>query len=228
MTPYFETENGKLYCADCLEIMPRLEPVDLVLTDPPYGCNFNFTKKRNRTSVLSRGYGPYKTKDRAWKNIIGDDQEFNPSHLLPYPEVIIWGANYFSHRLPVSKGWMIWDKKAHTSSDNHGDCELAWTNLSIPIRRFVHLWRGVIRAGEENPKNGGKLHPAQKPIALIQWCLSFSKTKGIVLDSYLGSGTTAVACERINRRWIGIEISEEYCEIAKQRIINETRQLKLF
>ena len=80
----------------------------------------------------------------------------------------------------------------------------------------------------ETVKANNRLHPNQKPIPIIQWCIKKSKTNGIVLDPFIGSGTTAVACERLTRRWIGIEIEEKYCEIAAKRIELERKQLKLF
>ena len=97
--------------------------------------------------------------------------------------------------------------------------------MSTRIHR--QLWRGMVREGEENVANGPKLHPAQKPIRLMMWCLGFAESD-LTLDPFTGSGTVPVACERLGRRWIGIEISEEFCEIAAKRIEAETRQLKLF
>lgn len=103
-------------------------------------------------------------------------------------------------------------------------CELAWTNFVKGVRRFKYLWNGMFRESREE-----LVHPTQKPVALILWIFSLPWTpQGITLDSYLGSGTTAVACERLNRRWIGIEIEEKYCAISKQRIENERKQRKLF
>ena len=98
------------------------------------------------------------------------------------------------------------------------DFELAWTNFERPSKAFK---------GEIHP-DGINIHPTQKPKYLMVWCLSWSKTNGIVLDPFIGSGTTAVACERLKRRWIGIEIEKKYCEIAAKRIEAERKQLKMF
>jgi site-specific DNA-methyltransferase (adenine-specific) len=221
MKPYYDHKGITIYHGDCLEIMPQLEPVDLVLTDPPYGTGFDFTKKRSRTSIIKRGYGPYKTKDRDWENYKGNNKPFDPVHLLGINKIIIWGANNFADKLPARNSWLVWDKKAHTNSDNHGDCELAWTNLSIPIRRYTHLWRGIVRSGRENPKFGEKFHPSQKPQSLIEWCLNLALPFDIIIDPYMGSGTTLCAAKEMNKKAIGIEIEEKYCEIAARRLAQE-------
>jgi tRNA/tmRNA/rRNA uracil-C5-methylase (TrmA/RlmC/RlmD family) len=130
-------------------------------------------------------------------------------------EHIIWGMNNFE--LPTTEYFFVWDKQQ--TVNNFASAELAYTDIKCPAKIYhysIHLHNQTIRQ-----------HATQKPVGLIQWCLGFSKTKGFVLDPFLGSGTTAVACEKLNRRWIGIEISEKYCEIAKSRIKAEADQLKL-
>ena len=212
MTPYYETELGKLYHGDCLEIMPMLEPVDLVLTDPPYGLKENAYRVASRTKLAKTiDYG-----DFDWDNEPADKEKINMT-VSKAENSIIWGGNYF--HLPPSRGWLVWDK---LNSGNFADAELAWTNLKMSVRLFKYMWNGMIR--EE--RNYKRTHPAQKPIGLMIWCLGFCQ--GDVLDPFLGSGTTAIACERLNRRWIGIEIEEKYCEIAAKRIEKERSQLKLW
>ena len=224
MKPYYETELGRLYHGDCLEVMPELEPVDLVLADPTYGMNANV-----KTESTKRTHRPVKGFDgsgKDWPAVKGDDKPFDPKPFLGFKEVILWGGNHYASRLPDSRAWLVWDKRCGRNSDNNSDCEIAWSNIGGAARLYHHYWRGWIRAGEENlSRNGKKLHPFQKPISLISWCLYLSKTNGTVLDPFIGSGTTAVACERINRKWIGIEISEKYCEIAAKRIESERKQL---
>jgi len=184
-----------------------------------------------RTSVLSRGYGPYKTKDRNWDNVTGDDKPFDPAPFLDMADkIILWGGNNYADKLPAAKGWLVWDKKCHTTSDHHGDCELAWTNLPIVVRRFFHLWRGVVRAGKENPKNGQKLHPTQKPEALMDWCVSLCKLAAgsTVFDPYMGSGTTGISAVNKGMKFIGCEIEKNYFDIACERIEREQRQCCLY
>lgn len=211
MKPYFETDLGKLYHGDCLQIMPQLEPVDLVIADPPYGIKENAHRITSRTKLAATtDYG-----DFDWDKKPASREEIK-AIITAGKNCIIWGGNYFY--LPPSRGWLVWDKR---NSGNFADCELAWTNIKMSVRIFRFMWNGMIRAGEARGKK--RVHPAQKPIELMMWCISFVKNAEIILDPMVGSGTTAIAAERLSRRWIGIEISEKYCEIAAKRIINETR-----
>ena len=222
MTPYYETELGKLYHGDCLEIMPGLESVDLVLTDPPYGIGcaraIHCTKpSRPSTYLMQKKY-----EDEKW-DIRPPDRIFHIMQTKSKNQ-IIWGGNYFTEALPESRCWLYWDKMfENTTNFSHG--ELAWTSFKFGIKQ--------IRISSKSETNGGKnrVHPTQKPKRLIIWCLSVSdqaEHHATILDPYLGSGTTAIACERLKRKWIGIEIEEKYCEIAAKRIEQERKQLKLF
>jgi len=200
---YYRTELGVLYKGDCLEILPLIkDKIDLVLTDPPYGININ---KSNRLSI-SRGFG-----NEGW-----DNKQVNIGILFTISEnQIIFGGNYFD--LKPTKCFYIWDKK--NDNRDFADCEYIWTSFNK-----------VARIHRQRPMNmdGGKQHPTQKPLKLItRLLMDLSKEYNLILDPFLGSGTTAIACEKLNRRWIGIEISEKYCEIAKQRIKNEYDKLKL-
>ena len=208
MTPYYETELGKLYHGDCLEIMPMLEPVDLVLTDPPYGI----AEKYLKPSLKGEWSKLYSTKITWDKSVLQD--AINLSIDISINQ-IIWGGNYYL--LTPKRGWLIWDKRQNHKS---GHAELAWTSIDMPIRNFAY--------SRVELSNEDKKHPTQKPIPLFVWCLEFVPCTDYVLDPFFGSGTTAVACERLNRRWIGIEIEEKYCEIAAKRIEKERSQLKLF
>ena len=220
MKPYYETKLGKLYHGDCLEIMPELEPVDLVMTDPPYGMNNNTDSDRfsggNISSIRERGI----SSSRFEGKIIGDNKSFDPSPFLKYPNVILFGYNHFAQNLP--KGTLlVWIKRFDPAFGTFlSDAEIAWMKKGIGI----YCKRDTSITAEAN----NRLHPNQKPIPIIQWCIEKSKTKGLVIDPFFGSGTTAVACERLNRKWIGIEIEEKYCEIAAKRIEAERKQLKLF
>ena len=216
MKPYYKTELGKLYHGDCLEIMPELETVDLVLTDPPYGIKENAHRVASRTKLATTtDYG-----DFDWDNKPASKEEIT-AIIAAGKNAIIWGGNYF-HVLPA-RGWLVWDK---LNSGNFADCELAWTNLKMSVRIFRFMWNGMIRAGEARSKK--RVHPAQKPIELMMWCLSFVPNAKLILDPMSGSGTTGIACEKLNRKYILIEKEEKYCEISKQRIENERKQLKMF
>jgi len=220
---YFETERGILYCGDCLEIMKKIpeKNIDLVLTDPPYGINIakDGTVGVERKAKLTN-YGK-QTWDFAPPN-----KEVFDTMLRISKKSIIFGGNYFTDKLPVSKCWLCWDKKI-PKNFTKAQIELMWTNMTTYSRIYSVLWHGMIR--ERYRGDEQRFHPTQKPVKLICDLLrDFSANNSLILDPFIGSGTTAVACEQLNRRWIGIEINEEYCEITKKRISVEVRQKKLW
>ena len=217
MTPYYESKLGKLYHGDCLEIMPELEPVDLVLTDPPYGIGEDGGLKARYRQGDGRTKGVQKYQKMNWDSKRPPKRVFELIKKTPF--YIIFGGNYFADLLPPSPGWLYWDKQL---GGDFSDGELIYTNKKMGLRSFsIHTFSGL-RGGKD------RKHPTQKPIALVIWCIGFFKGTQTILDPFIGSGTTAIACERLNRRWIGIEISEKYCEIAAKRIESEASQLKLW
>lgn len=218
LKPYFKTDLGVLYHGDCLEIMPHLEPVDLVLTDPPYGMNWPADSTRfvggSDASKRRRGKGSVKEK------IIGDDKPFDPKPFLNYPNVILWGYTHFASSVPKGTN-LVWIKRFDNAFGTFlSDAEIGWMKGG----HGVYCFRDLSMTAEANNRK----HPNQKPIPLIQWCMERAKTDGLILDPFLGSGTTAIACERLNRHWIGIEIEEKYCEIAKRRIQAEVDRPSFF
>ena len=191
-----------LYRGDCRDILPTLGKVDAVVTDPPYGIGIT---KSNRLSV-SRGF-----EQLSW-----DDEAANLDWLLPMAiPAIVWGGNYFN--LPAHRAPLVWDK--NNAGRDFADFELAWTNLDMVARRFVF-----------RPMNmdGGKEHPTQKPIQLMQWCLGFLPTTETILDPFMGSGTTGVACVNLGRKFIGIEMEQTSFDIACRRIEQAYKQPRLF
>jgi len=215
MKPYYETPLGKLYHGDCLEIMPQLEPVDLILTDPPYGVGWNgkITRGKNGTGKQgpTRSYG---------KKVFNDDMPFDPTPFLFFKNVIIWGLQHHLKKLPPGSV-LVWIKRFDSGFGSFlSDADLAWMKGG----HGVYCKRDLSLQGDSKNRR----HPTKKPIPLMQWCIDKSKTNGTVLDPFLGSGTTAIACERLKRKWIGIEIEEKYCEIAAKRIEQERKQLKMF
>jgi site-specific DNA-methyltransferase (adenine-specific) len=218
-------EGITLYLGDCREILPTLGKVDAVVTDPPYGFNYDPNRRRNATST-QKGL---RLIDRAWQQIEGEAQEFDPAPFLIAPIVVLWGANHYAERLPSSKRWLVWDKRDGVASDNQSDCELAWCNVGGSVRIHRQLWRGVARAGAENIAIAGdKLHPHQKPVALMQWCIEQIGLPQTVCDPFMGSGTTGVAAVKLGRKFIGIEIEPKYFDIACRRIEEATRQPDMF
>ena len=217
-----------LYRADCNDVLPLLPRVDAVVTDPPYGIGFDFSAERRGRKPKLKGNkdGSMPFQNRAWSNIHGDDTIFDASPWLGFDQVILWGGNNYVG-LPPARCLLIWDKRRDTTPDDYGDAEVAWTNLNSVIRVHRQTWRGLVREGEENVAvNGPKVHPAQKPAALMRWCVSM--TNGTVLDPFMGSGTTGVACVKLGRKFIGIEIDPGYFDIACRRIEQAYAQPDLF
>ena len=214
---YFETENGILYCGDCLEIMKKFpeNSVDLVITDPPYGIKAD-------KGVGGYGIGRYSRYEGNWDQKRPSKEVFD-NILRVGRDFLIFGANYFSDLLPQMTHWIFWDKKGcYPFKNPYSDGELIGTSFSRKnTKKVVYIQQGFI--SQEKTK---RFHPTQKPVKLIEMLLlEYSKENWLILDPFLGSGTTAVAAERLKRRWIGIEIEEKYCQIAKERISNLQQML---
>jgi site-specific DNA-methyltransferase (adenine-specific) len=205
----------QLYHGDCLEIIPAItQRVHLVLADPPYGIGVKTHYKSRKRGVLAAC--------NDFPPMVGDDRPFDPAPLLRFPRVVLFGANYYADKLPVSGGWIVWDKlnglksKRDWGFNNNSDCELAWTNIGNAARIIPHRWMGVMKESEHTER---RVHPTQKPVALMAEIIKHYTNEGdTVLDPYMGSGTTGVACVQTGRNFIGIEIDEGYFNIAKQRI----------
>ena len=210
-TPYWTSPDGRhvIYNQNCLDVLPHLTGVDAVVTDPPYGI----------AHVKGAG-GLGKHTRRNIEAIHGDDAPFDPVPWLAWP-CVLWGANHFAMRLPHGR-WLAWNKLADKEPwDSFSDVEFAWNNQRGADRIFSLLWKGICQ--DEKEQGGERLHPTTKPVALMQWCLGFVDGETI-LDPFMGSGTTGVACIRTGRRFIGVEISEAYCKIAVQRMERELSQ----
>lgn len=142
------------------------------------------------------------------------------------PLWIVWGGNHLSDVLGPSAGMLVWDKKCQNGwNDTFSEMEVAWTNAISRAKGFRHLWAGAIRASEHSADV--RQHPTQKPVALMEWCLGFIPDCKVILDPFLGSGTTGVACMRLARQFIGIEIDPKYFDIACRRIEAAQRQSDL-
>lgn len=195
--------DATLYLGDCREILPTLGKVDAVVTDPPYGIGIT---KSNRLAV-SRGMGGKNWDDEA------ADLSWLKSFSVP---AIIWGGNYFS--LPPTRAVLVWDK--NNAGRDFADVEIAWTNLDMVARRIMY-----------RPMNmdGGKEHPTQKPIEVMRWCVGFlPENCDIVLDPYMGSGSTGVAAVKMGHGFIGVEREPSYFDIACRRIEAAYKQPDLF
>jgi site-specific DNA-methyltransferase (adenine-specific)/modification methylase len=131
----------------------------------------------------------------------------------------LFGGNYYA--LPPSRCWLVWDKV--NGENEYADCELAWTNWDKAVRRIQWRWHGMLREGNEQ-----RFHPTQKPEGVMRWVIGLCPKADTVLDPFMGSGTTGVACMNLGRKFIGIEICEKYYNIAVERITNAQRQQPLF
>ena len=202
--PYYQDKSCTLYHADCRDILPLLPKVDLVLTDPPYGIGYNRNQKHKGIVVNP--------------TVLGDDRPFDPTCLMRFERLILWGANCYASRLPDCKTWLAWHKTLTSNVKGQtSDMELAWANCIGRNRLFRYLWAGCYRAGE----TGDYFHPTQKPIALMKWCIELAPKSNLILDPFCGSGTTLVAAKQLGRKSIGVEIEEKYCEISAQRLSQE-------
>ena len=207
-----------LYHGDCLEIMPRLQGVGAVISDPPYGMNWPCENARFTGGIKKRGPHPkvYKTK------IIGDEQPFDPIPWLEFEKVVLFGCNHFAQRLPVGTT-LVWLKRYDTGFGSFlSDAEVAWMKGGHGV--YCHRDLSMNRDAKR------RVHPTQKPVGLMVWCMERARIPldGIVLDPYMGSGTTGIACVKTGRHFIGIEKDKEYFDIARERIRKETAQLRLF
>ena len=217
--PYFECEQGVLYHGDCLEVMGQLnDNFDLCLTDPPYGINMSGAHQDNHTKKARTT----KYKDFKWDSNIPQKEIFECIIKLTKNQ-IIFGGNYFIEYLKNSSCWLVWDKRNEGS--NFADCELAWTSFNTAVRKFSFRWNGMLQEDMKNKEK--RFHPTQKPVELFRQILEkYSEENQIILDPFAGSGTTALACIRSNRKFIIIEREKEYCDIIVNRIKEEIKKPK--
>jgi len=195
----------RLILGDCLEVLPTLDPVDAVVTDPPYGIGMDGGK-----------VGRSEYEKLEWDSVAADVAWIAG---LDCP-AIVWGGNYFA--LPPSQKWLVWDKKNDPTT--YADCELAWTNIAGSVRVFRWLWSGPYQQKRED-----RWHPTQKPLALLEWCISHLPPDAqTILDPFMGSGTTGVACVKLGRKFIGIELEPRYFDIACRRIEDAYKQPDMF
>ncbi len=209
----------RLILGDCLDVLPTLSGIDAVVTDPPFGMNWNTDSTR-----FTGGKGSHHKRS---ERIIDDDKPFDPLPWLAFSRVALWGSNHYAERLPRGTT-LVWSKKSPAKWGKFlSDCEVGWMSGGHGVYAFLHVWDGCARAGHENGKH---LHPTQKPIALMKWVLDRLKVPegATVLDPYMGSGSTGIACIETGRNFIGIEKSPEYFAIAQKRIAEARNAAPLF
>lgn len=196
-TPYHSEDGITIYCGDNRQILPLLNQFDLLLTDPPYGIGEHGGKARTRGKVAPNH------ERMGWDNERPERWVFDLA-LSKTDQQMIFGGNYFADSLPASRCWLYWRK---LMGGDFADGELVWTSLDAVVREFT------------KPNKGGcNEHPTQKPVEVMTWCLGLVPEAKTVIDPWMGSGTTLVAAKLRGLQATGIEINEQYCEIAKRRL----------
>lgn len=199
-------EGVRLILGDCREILPTLGEVDAVVTDPPYGIGYA------AQPIVGKGKKQSNHEKKEWDDAPVD---LAPVLALDCPK-IIWGGNYYD--LPPTRGWLSWYKPDAPPSLSH--FELAWTSIDRTSKQFP--WSIAATNGERAG------HPTQKPAELMKWCLGFLPEAKVILDPFMGSGTTGVAAVKLGRKFVGIEIEPKYFDIARKRISDALKQPDMF
>lgn len=207
--PVYDRDGITLYHGDCRDVLPTLDSVSVIVSDPPYGIGF--VKKDTGRGVVDRW-----SCHRNAGPIGGDDVPFDPSHLFGWP-CVLFGGNHFYDRLPPGGSFHGWDKRAHSSlDDSFSDIEFIWTSRPCKSRIISHLWKGV---QQDSEKGRRKYHVSQKPVVvmrqLIEW---FATSDDVICDPYAGSGSTGVACYKMGRRCVLIESDPRYIPIIIRRL----------
>jgi len=208
-----------------MEYMAGLEDnaFDLTIVDPPYGLDVanKFGGEERKSGKGAAMKTAFEKKD--WDLRIPDKQYFVELMRISKNQ-IIWGANYMSHYLPPSMGWIVWDKNNGTTK--FSDSELAFSSFNRALRIYKYTWNGMIQGDMKNKES--RIHPTQKPIRLYDWLLQNYATSGMrILDTHLGSGSSAIAAHYFGCDFVGCEIDKDYFEAAQKRFEKETRQLVL-
>ena len=206
---------------DCMDYMRALpdNAFDLAVVDPPTAQKYARGKD---------GFGVCDNRpsrsDVAWDNAIPTEEYFDELRRVSRNQ-IIWCGVYYTHLLPQSKCWLVWDKiGAMNSGSPFADCELAWTSFNRVVRKFILRQHGFI----SDSKDGKRIHPTQKPTELYRWLLeNYAKEGDRILDTHLGSGSSAIAAMELGYEFVGIEIDKDYYEAAKNRLLKRKQQMTL-
>ena len=208
----------RLMCGDSTSIdaVDRLmagQKADMVFTDPPYGMNA--VSKDGKVGGDTKN-----AKAKTYRPVLGDEDTSvardacNLIFSLQIEKVIVWGGNYFTDFLPPTPCWIVWDKQ-RPEGLTFADGEMAWTNFSTPLKFIRHRWDGYHRASE---RNEDRVHPTQKPAFLAEWCFKeYGASGDVVLDLFGGSGSTLIACEKVNRHARLMELDPHYCDVIVKR-----------
>lgn len=202
----------RVICGDYREIIGQIPDgaISMVIADPPYGI-----KVVPKSGRIGRG-------GTVYRPVIGDDRPFGPEPLLRQfynVPMFLFGGNYYARALPEVSSWYVWDKRITIPPNSFADCEFIWSNVGGPARIFRHRWSGAIKDSERGEK---RVHPTQKPVALMVWLIEkFSKPGDVVLDPFTGSGPVPRACKRLGRHFIAIDLDRLYCRHTREAVKRE-------
>ena len=203
--------DATLYLGDCMEVLPTLDKVDAVITDPPYGIN-----KDGQVRTTGGNGGRKAYEFLGWDGQRPSEKVF-AAILSKADKHCMWGGNYFADLLPPTMRWLVWDKGQRI---NQSDGELAWTSLQSALR--------ICTMNRVELMKDGAQHPTQKPVRLMTWTIEQMGACKTILDPFMGSGTTGVAAIQMGRKFIGIEREPKYFDIACKRIEQASKQVDMF
>jgi DNA modification methylase len=226
----FQIGRHRLLCGDSTkeEDVARLmggEKLISIYTDPPYGINLEGDNSK-RGKDTSRMKGGLKLKSFVDDSIEYAVKSYEITRKIKAEKEVWWGANYYCHSLPQSNNWLVWDKRVEEKMKNtNSDCELAYViDGHSSVRIFRHLWNGLIKASEKGDK---RVHPTQKPVKLAAYCFEEYEMGDNILDLFLGSGSTMVACDQTNRKCYGMELDPHYCQVIIDRMKKLNPEIKV-
>lgn len=220
--------------ADCMDVLRNTPDLayDIVIADPPYGINASKYMVKSATcktdtNAIQKGFKPKQHFDKKDWDSQPPDAEWFAEIKRVSKHQIIWGANYFPQHLAASKGWIYWRKNAMSKNPLFSDGELAYTSFTTNrLREFNYGWIGL--GYLNNPQKEKKIHPTQKPVALYMWLYQeFCDYDWSILDTHLGSGSSAIAADMCGMRFTGIEKDADFYSAAKNRLKQHQKQLKL-
>jgi len=226
-----EIKQNTVYNCDCLELMKEMQAqgivADWVIADPPYGLSYASDVAKGNGTQYGKGAAPKKTyAEKAWDNARLSREYFDLMRSVSKNQ-IIFGGNYYTDYLPPTKSWIVWDKRCEdTLRNDFADCEMAWCSKGV-ARVFHYLYNGMLQGDMKNKDE--RFHPTQKPTQLIIHLINYYTKEGdLILDPFMGSFTTAIACHKTGRKYLGAELDAEYYEKGLARLNKLKSQITFF
>lgn len=218
--------KSEFYNCDNMEFMAKFPDgyFELAIVDPPYGIDAANTFGGNSRKSGNGAASKTAFEKKNWDISIPSLRYFQELMRVSKNQ-IIWGANYMTHFLPPSMGWIVWDKDNGTTK--FSDCELAFSSFNRALRKYKFTWNGMIQGNMADKEK--RIHPTQKPVRLYEWLLAnYAKEGDKILDTHVGSGSSRIACHNLKFDFFGCELDEDYFKQAEQRYQEHIRQETLF